>query len=65
MSLAQRIETLRKRHAELEQQLHAEEHRPMPNLIKVKKFKRDKLILKDQMTALAHECSEEACQSTA
>jgi hypothetical protein len=65
MSLAQRIETLRKRHAQLEDQLKAEEHRPMPDIVKLHKFKRTKLILKDRIVALAHEDSAgEARQST-
>lgn len=55
MSLAQRIETLRKRHAQLETLLHAEEHRPMPNLVKLRQFKREKLLLKDRISSLSRD----------
>lgn len=67
MSLAQRIETLRKRHAQLETLLHAEEHRPMPNLVKLSKFKREKLLIKDHITSLSRSSDDEvlARQSSA
>jgi hypothetical protein len=55
MSLAQRIETLRKRHAQLESLLHSEEHRPMPNLVRLRQFKREKLLLKDRITSLVRD----------
>lgn len=66
MSLAQRIETLRKRHAQLEHLLQVEEHRPMPDLVKVHQFKREKLALKDQMHELARtDDGEEIAQQSA
>lgn len=65
MSLVQRIETLRKRHAQLEHLLHEEEHRPLPDLVRVHKFKREKLFLKDHIQALARKTDEgDAQQST-
>lgn len=60
MSLAQRIETLRKRHAQLESLLHDEEHRPMPNLVKLRQFKREKLQLKDRISSLARDVGDGA-----
>lgn len=67
MSLAQRIETLRKRHAQLETLLHAEEHRPLPNLVKLSKFKREKLLIKDRISSLSRDADDMigARQSTA
>ena len=65
MSLVQRIETLRKRHAQLEHLLHEEEHRPLPDLVRVHKFKREKLFLKDHIHALARKTEDgDAQQST-
>lgn len=65
MSLVQRIETLRKRHAQLEHLLHEEEHRPLPDLVRVHKFKREKLILKDHIHALARKTDETEAQQSA
>ncbi len=64
MSLVQRIETLRKRHAQLEHLLHDEEHRPLPDLVRVHKFKREKLLLKDYIHALARKTDEDEVQQS-
>ncbi|MEJ0063823.1 MAG: YdcH family protein [Alphaproteobacteria bacterium] len=58
MSLIQRIETLRKRHAELDGWLSEEEHRPLPDITRVRQFKREKLKLKDKIFSLAHADSD-------
>lgn len=55
MSLEQRIETLRKRHAELDDLLGEEESRPLPDIIKLHHFKREKLLLKDRISAMSRE----------
>lgn len=52
MSLSQRIETLRRRHANLDHKLLEEEHRPLPDIIKLHNFKREKLLLKDRIYAM-------------
>lgn len=53
MALAQRIESLKKRHAHLDNMLHEEEIRPAPDIIELHKLKRQKLNLKDEIVRLA------------
>ncbi|MBI1272894.1 MAG: DUF465 domain-containing protein [Alphaproteobacteria bacterium] len=53
MSLVKRIETLRNRHSELDAILHDEEHRPLPDISRVHRFKREKLKIKDEITRLS------------
>lgn len=55
MPLTARIESLRKRHAEIEQQIHTEEARPAQDEVKINKLKREKLSLKDEITKLIEE----------
>jgi len=55
MALAARIESLKKRHTEIEEQLHIEEARPAQDEIKITKLKRDKLCLKDEIARLTEE----------
>jgi hypothetical protein len=55
MSLVQRIETLRKRHAEIDTMLWDEEHRPLPDIVKLHHFKREKLFLKDRIFAMSRD----------
>ncbi len=55
MSLLHRIETLRKRHADLDTMLSDEEHRPLPDIVKLHQFKREKLFLKDRIFAMARD----------
>jgi hypothetical protein len=55
MSLTQRIETLRKRHAQLEHLVYTEQQRPLPDLTRIYQFKRDKLQLKDQIVRLSRD----------
>jgi hypothetical protein len=52
MALQQRIESLRKRHADIEEQLRIEEARPAQNELKINQLKRDKLNLKDELARL-------------
>ncbi len=54
MSLDQRIDTLKQRHAGIEARVHEEETRPMPDAIQLHKLKREKLKLKDEIQRLAH-----------
>lgn len=55
MPLTARIESLRKRHTEIEQQLHTEETRPAQDEAKINKLKREKLGLKDEIAKLVEE----------
>jgi hypothetical protein len=54
MSLQDRIETLRARHANLEVAIDREIHRPSPNLDAVSDLKRQKLRIKDEIFQLEH-----------
>ncbi|MFA6279887.1 MAG: DUF465 domain-containing protein [Bdellovibrionales bacterium] len=52
MTLSHRIESLRKRHTDIEEQLHIEESRASGDEAKISQLKRDKLNLKDEITRL-------------
>jgi hypothetical protein len=52
MSLLDRIETLRARHANLEQEIDRESHRPLPNTDAITDLKRQKLRIKDEIFSL-------------
>ena len=52
MALEQRIESLRKRHTEIDLRLMAEEARPAPDDILLHQLKCQKLNLKDEMSKL-------------
>jgi uncharacterized protein len=54
MSVDQRVDTLKQRHAGIEARLHDEETRPAPDPGQVHKLKREKLKIKDEITRLAH-----------
>lgn len=55
MPLSARIESLKKRHTDIELQLHTEESRPAQDEVKISKLKRDKLSLKDEIAKLLEE----------
>jgi len=55
MALEQRIESLKKRHAEVEASLHQEESRPAQDPAKVLQLKQEKLKLKDEIAKLEAE----------
>jgi hypothetical protein len=52
MSLQDRLETLRSRHASLEQALLQEINRPLPNSDTIHDLKKQKLRIKDEIFAL-------------
>jgi len=52
MTVQDRIESLRERHASLERALDEEVHRPFPNHDAVTDLKRQKLRIKDEISAL-------------
>ena len=60
MALAQRIESLKKRHAHLDHIVHEEEIRPFPDIIRLHELKRMKLNLKDEVARLMHGSEEAA-----
>lgn len=52
MSVQDRIEALREKHASLERALDEETHRPLPNQDAVHDLKRQKLRIKDELFQL-------------
>lgn len=60
MAVANRLETLRQRHASKENELHTEEIRPYPNEGRVATLKRDKLSLKDEIERLSQQTGGES-----
>ncbi len=54
MSLQDRLETLKARHASLEAELGKEFSRPLPNPEAITDIKRQKLRIKDEIHALEH-----------
>ncbi len=60
MALEQRIESLKKRHEEIEALLHQEETRPAKDEAKIHQLKQDKLKLKDELSKLTSELQDVA-----
>lgn len=60
MALAQRIESLRKRHAHIDHIVHEEEIRPAPDIVRLHELKRKKLNLKDELARLMNGHAEAA-----
>lgn len=54
MSEGERIEHLKMKHAELENELNAEKRKLQPDAIAVADIKKRKLVVKDEMERLAH-----------
>ncbi len=54
MTLEERIEELRNRHRNLEDQIDRESHRPLPNIESLSALKRQKLRIKDELAQLEH-----------
>ncbi len=52
MSVQDRIETLREKHALLERAIDEEVHRPLPNQEAINDLKRQKLRIKDELVQL-------------
>ncbi|MCL2469300.1 MAG: YdcH family protein [Alphaproteobacteria bacterium] len=53
MSLSARIESLKKRHEEIEQELHKEESRPAQDKTRISRLKKEKLSIKDEIETLS------------
>ena len=54
MAIDDRIETLKTKHADLEQQITAENTRPHPDEGLISDLKKQKLRIKDELAKLAH-----------
>lgn len=54
MSLQDRIESLKAKHAELDEAISMESRRPAPNSAQVAQMKRQKLRIKDELSSLGH-----------
>ena len=52
MALEQHIETLKKRHAELDTKIRAETARPLPDDLLLHHLKAEKLVVKDSISQL-------------
>ncbi len=59
MSVTEHVETLKSKHADLEQLINEEEHRPLPNQALISELKRQKLRIKDQIALMHHTSKEE------
>jgi hypothetical protein len=53
MSMEDRVETLKARHAHLEHEIDDEIHRPLPDSIHITELKRQKLRIKEEITRLS------------
>jgi len=53
MTMEDRVETLKARHARLEHEIDEEVHRPLPDTIHVTDLKRQKLRIKEQIARLS------------
>ena len=60
MSAIERIESLRSKHAHLEQRLHEEEIRPHPDEALIHRLKKEKLEIKDEIERLQHQTEGQA-----
>lgn len=54
MSLEDRVQALKDKHANLERLLEDEESRPLPDNVVLHDIKRQKLAIKDELARLAH-----------
>ncbi len=60
MAREQRIESLQKRHSTIQSQIEFEEARPAPDTALIQQLKREKLLLKDEITRLTTQRQEAA-----
>jgi hypothetical protein len=59
MSLHEHVDSLRAKHARLEQQIDEEQHRPLPDSTVLVKLKREQLRLKDAIEKLQYDSEME------
>ncbi len=65
MSLHEHVDSLRAKHARLEQQIDEEQHRPLPDSSLLLKLKREKLRLKDAIERLQDDSEMETSRASA
>ena len=65
MSLHEHVDSLRAKHARLEQQIDEEQHRPMPDSAILVKLKREKLRLKEAIEKLQYDSEMETNRPSA
>lgn len=53
MSVEDRVESLRAKHARLESQIDEETHRPLPDSILISQLKKEKLRIKDEIERMS------------
>lgn len=53
MSLHEHVDSLRTKHATLEQMIDEEQHRPLPDQVTLTRLKREKLRIKEEILRLA------------
>lgn len=53
MSLHEHVDSLRTKHATLEQMIDEEQHRPLPDQVTLTRLKREKLKIKEEIQRLA------------
>jgi hypothetical protein len=60
MALVQRLDSLKKRHALIKEQIRNEESSPAPDAARLQHLKREKLVLKDEIVRLDAEQEQAA-----
>jgi hypothetical protein len=53
MTIEDRVETLKAKHARLEHEIDEEAHRPLPDTVHITELKREKLRIKEQIQRIA------------
>lgn len=53
MTIGDRVESLKARHANLEHEIDEEVHRPLPNTIHLTELKREKLRIKEEIERMS------------
>jgi hypothetical protein len=55
MSMHEHVDSLRSKHARLEQLIDEEQHRPLPDHMTVSRLKKEKLKIKEEIERIAHD----------
>jgi hypothetical protein len=54
MTMEDRVDSLKARHARLEEEISDEAHRPLPDQVHITELKKQKLRIKEEMSRMAH-----------
>ncbi len=54
MTMEDRVDSLKARHARLEEEISDEAHRPLPDQVHITDLKKQKLRIKEEMTRMTH-----------